>query len=272
MKKLLMAAFLATLFAAPALRAETGVLDSIAANNILRCGYLDWAPLSSRNPETGKLQGFYIDLTEELAHGLGWKVEWTEEIAINDFIPALDNRRIDMLCGPVTPAIQRVRYAYFTVPHFYAPYHAYVRAADKRFDGNPAAIDDPSVTIATLQGEMTGMAARAAYPRARLLEITPAQGPGQLYENVAARKADIVFQDPFTFSAYAHEGILRKLEGGDISFFQAGYAVKFGEDRLVTIINAAIQDLMNRGYIERLMKKYKMPETGAYLPADRFRK
>jgi polar amino acid transport system substrate-binding protein len=259
---------------ASTVHAEDDAFNRIIKTNTLRCGYMTWPPLSQKNPKTDKMEGMYIDLTEELAKGLGWKVEWIEEVALSDFVAALNTGRIDMMCAPLAPVIQRVKYAYFTLPHLYGPFRAYVREGDKRFDGKLEAINDATITISTMEGELTSIIARTNYPKAKVMEISQQQGAIQLFENVAAKKADVVFQDPFTFASYNEHNKekLRQVVGPDIGFFSANYAIKFGEDKLLQVINAATQELINRRYIEQLAKNYHLLEAGIYLPADGFKK
>lgn len=259
--------------AVTAKKSET-VYERIMRTKTLHCGYISWPPFSQKNPKTNKMEGMYVDLTEALAKGLGWKVEWTEEISTGDFITSLNAGRVDMMCAPMVPTAQRVTSAYFTAPHLYAPYRVYARADDMRFDNNIAAINDPNITISTMEGELTSIVAHNNFSNAKVLEISSQQGPAQLFENVATNKADVVFQDPFSYSAFneQNKGRLRQVIGEDVGFFSAGYALKFGENELKTVIDTATQDLINRRYIEKLAKDYRLLEAGLYLTADTYKK
>lgn len=250
------------------------VYDRVTKSKTLRCGYINWPPLSQKDPNTGKMSGMYIDMTEELARGYGWKVEWAEEIAPTDMIAALNSGRVDMMCAPFAPVPQRTQWAYFSRPHAYGPYKAYVRADDKRFDNNLAAINAPDIRISTIEGELTSIFARTGFPKASVNEISVVQGAAQLFENVATGKADIVFNDPFTFGAYDANnlGKLRAVQGEDIGAWSSNYVIKFGEDEFKYIIDAGLEDLINRRYIEKLAKDYQILDAGVYLTADGFKK
>ncbi|HAX91287.1 MAG TPA: hypothetical protein DCY07_03640, partial [Rhodospirillaceae bacterium] len=261
-------------FTASVAHAEDEAFNRVMKTNTLRCGYITWPPMSQKNPNTQKMEGLYIEMTEELARGLGWKVEWVEEVSMADFVAALNAGRIDMMCAPMAPALQRIKFAYFTTPQFYAPYRAYVRADEKRFDHKLTAINNPDVTIATMEGELTSVVARTQYPKAKVHEVSSQQGPAQLFQIVTSKKADVVFMDPFTFGTFdaSNKGVMRGVVGEDVGFFSGGYAIKFGEDKFMWVINAATQELINRRYIEQLAKNYHLLEAGIYLPADGFKK
>ena len=250
------------------------VYDRVSKSKTLRCGYINWPPLSQKDPNTGKMSGMYIDMTEELARGYGWKVEWAEEISPADMIAALNSGRVDMMCAPFAPVPQRTQWAYFSRSHAYGPLKAFVRVDDKRFDNNPAAINTPEVRISTIEGELTSVLARTGFPKASVTELSIVQGATQLFENVATGKADIVFNDPFTFSAYDanNPGKLRPIVGEDIGFFSSSYVIKFGENEFKYVIDAGLDDLINRRYIEKLAKDYQILDAGVYLTADDFKK
>jgi ABC-type amino acid transport substrate-binding protein len=260
---------------APSVQKQESVYERVTQSKILRCGYYTWPPFINKNIQTNKMEGLYVDLTEELAKGFGWKVEWVEEIASTDFITALNGNRVDMLCAPMAPVQQRTQWIYFSVPHFYVPYMAYARADDKRFDNNLQKINNPDYTLSTMEGELTSIVARTRYPKAKVLEISAIQGPAQLLENVVTGKADVILQDPFTFGTFdaANPGKLRKIPTTeDNGVFFAAYSMKRGEDDFKYMIDAAITELLDRGYIEKLAKDYKLLDLGIYLPADGYKK
>ncbi len=250
------------------------VYERVTSSKVLRCGYITWPPLSEKEPNTGKMKGMYIDLTEELARSFGWTVEWVEEIAPTDMASALNSGRVDMMCAPVAPVAQRVQWMYFSRPHAYGPYRAYVRADDARFDGNLAAIDSPEVRISTIEGELTSIVAHTNYPKAKVIELTMQQGSTNLFENVVTGKADIVFNDPFSFAAYdaTNPGKLRAVVGEDIGAWSSNYVIKFGEDQFKAVIDGGLEELLNRGYIKKIATDYQVLQAGIYMPADGFKK
>lgn len=248
---------------------KPSVYERVTQSKTLRCGYITWPPLSEKEIGSGKMKGLYIDLTEEIARGFGWRVEWIEEVSFTDFVTALQNDRIDMMCAPMTPTAERIPAVYFSRSHFYAPYRAYVRTGDTRFDDNLAAINMPDIRLSVLEGELSSTVARTNFPHAKMVELTALQGTTQLFENVVAGKADIIFQDPFTFATYdqSNPGKLQQVKGGDIGVFSANYAMKMDDTRFKWLIDSAIEDLLNRGYLDKLARDYHLLELGIYMPS-----
>jgi len=249
------------------------VYERVSSSKTLRCGYITWPPFSSKDSATGKVTGFYVDLTEELAKGYGWKVEWVEEVALGDFVASLNSGRIDMLCAPLAPVQQRTQWAYFSTPHFFAPINAYVRADNVRFDDAPEGINAPDVKLSTMEGELSSILARTVYPKAQVVEITSQQGNTQLFENVVTGKADIILQDPFSFDFYdrSNPGKLKLVPGATAGVFSAAFSMKFGEDAFKAVIDAGLGELQNRGYLKKIWTDYDFGKFNIYLPADGYK-
>jgi ABC-type amino acid transport substrate-binding protein len=232
----------------------------VTRTKTLRCGYYIWPTFLEKDLQTGQIKGIFVDAIEELAKGYGWKVEWTAEINLSDFASALDTNRIDMICAGLGIVPQRTAHALFSTPIGYMPIIAYGRADDARFDSNQAAVNSPNVTLSTMEGEITSMIARTQFPQAKVLEITSMQGGPILFENVAAKKADIVFQDPASFEAYNEHNPnkLKMIPDVGMGVFSVGYAIQADQTQFKWLIDTGIADLQNRGVIEQLFAKYKL--------------
>ncbi|NTU77067.1 MAG: hypothetical protein HGA90_04555 [Alphaproteobacteria bacterium] len=48
-------------------------LEQVKRTGVLRCGYLIWPPFNTKDPNTGKMGGFYYDLLEEMGRQLKLK-------------------------------------------------------------------------------------------------------------------------------------------------------------------------------------------------------
>ncbi len=79
-----------------------------------------YPPQSSLNEQTGKYEGFDIDVATEIATRLGVKVGW--QTPAWDVITAGSwNGRWDTTVGSMTPTNDRQKVLYFTQPYNYAP-------------------------------------------------------------------------------------------------------------------------------------------------------
>jgi ABC-type amino acid transport substrate-binding protein len=224
----------------------------------IRCGYVTWPPFFSKDVNTGKTSGFLNDYMEEFGRAFDLKIEWTEEVALSDVPAALNTGRIDAFCLPLGAVPSRAVNMNFSRVVAYFPFYAYVRKDDKRFDQDLLAINDPAVTLSTMEGEYTSILARTTYPKAKILEITSNQGSSTLFLNVANKKADVIFQDPGSFASYEAENpnILRKV-GGLVGSIPVGFPLKLDDAKIQRLFDYGVMDLENRQITRRLLKKYK---------------
>jgi polar amino acid transport system substrate-binding protein len=89
-----------------------------------------YPPQSSLNEQTGKFEGFDIDVATEIAKRLGVDVAW--ETPSWDVITAGSwNGRWDTTVGSMTPTNDRQKVLYFTQPYNYTPAVVVVSADDK---------------------------------------------------------------------------------------------------------------------------------------------
>jgi polar amino acid transport system substrate-binding protein len=71
--------------------------EPIAKTKVIRIAVnAIYPPMEYKDPETGKLQGFDVDLGQALARELGVTLEW-QESAFEQLIPSLTTGRVDMI-------------------------------------------------------------------------------------------------------------------------------------------------------------------------------
>ena len=90
-----------------------------------------YPPQSSLNEQTGKYEGFDIDVATEIAKRLGVEVAW--ETPAWDVITAGSwNGRWDTTVGSMTPTNDRQKVLYFTEPYYYTPAVVVVERGQRR--------------------------------------------------------------------------------------------------------------------------------------------
>jgi polar amino acid transport system substrate-binding protein len=111
-----------------------------------------YPPQSSLNEQTGKYEGFDIDVATEIAKRLGVDVAW--ETPAWDIITAGSwNGRWDTTVGSMTPTNDRQKVLYFTQPYNYTPAVVVVGADN----------DDVSDLSTDLDGKKIGVCAGCTY-------------------------------------------------------------------------------------------------------------
>lgn len=241
----------------PALAGET--FDRVMKSQTIRCGYFLWPPFLSKDVNTGAFSGVYYDIIEEMAKQLSLKVEWSDEVAFDSMLTGFD--RYDMICGPLTPAPARARAADFTTDIAYGAYYLYTKEGDMRFDNNFTAIDDPAIKVAVLDGEFGQIVAREDFPKAEQVPVNVlAAANATLMMTLASGKADISIIDAISANDFmkANPGKIRQVRGGPVRLLSISLAIPQDDYRFKRMLDIALQNLHDTGFIERLLKRYNI--------------
>ncbi|MDD5586861.1 MAG: transporter substrate-binding domain-containing protein [Alphaproteobacteria bacterium] len=239
--------------------AET-VYDRVTRTGVIRCGYTPYSVGLMKDPNTGKLGGIYYDIVQELAKNLSLKAEYVEEVGWGQQIEGLNNDRFDLICSPTSLNSGRARAADFTIPLYYSPVTIWARANDARFDGNMAAINDPSVKISTLDGEQTAVFARNFFPKAQQVALPQMSPFSDLMMQVTANKADVTFAEPFAVHEFmeTNPNSLRQVKTAKpLVIVPNVMPVKRDQFAFKEMIDNGLRELFNTGFIDRAIDKYE---------------
>lgn len=232
----------------------------VMRTNTLRCGYGFWEPGFSQDLQTGKLSGIFYDYLEAIGKHTGLKIEWAEEVGWGDFPTALNNGRIDAMCFGAWPKATTAREVLFTEPTYFLPIYAYVRAGDARFDRALEKINAPGIKIATMDSELSAELARTQFPLAQTLSVPQLSASGTLLLNVASGKADVTFTDAWTGAAFMAKNPGKvKVVALDRPLRLFGHTIPIGkgEYSLLSLLNAATEEIKTSGEFETIMQKYE---------------
>jgi len=219
-----------------------------------------------RDPNTGKMSGIFVETLEEAAKNLGLGVVWTEEVGYGTMVEGIKTNRYDLVPTGVWPNANRARYADFSMPLFYSGINVYARSDDKRFNGDSRELDDKSVTISTIDGTVQDAMARKDFPAAHILSHTEMSDPSAILLDVTGKKADVTLIEPGLVAIFlkSHPGTLKNVcSGKPIGVVGNTMMFKQGEPSFKAMLNTALAELINTGFVERLIKKYE-PSAGAY--------
>lgn len=268
LKHLLIVALLTLLASGVSAQAKEkeSLYDRVLRTGVVRACYAMNPPVLMKDPNTGQLSGIFYEAVNKAFANVGIKVEWTEEVGWGLFPATLmaDRCEIEACAAWVTPA--RAKVCDFSIPLFYSPLGVWVRPDDHRFDQDFLKINDPGVTCATLDGEMSSVVAKEQFPLAKVCELPQLGDISQNLLNVVTKKGDVAFVE----AAIAHNflkqnpGKLRNIAEKK-PFRVFGNAIMFKRDEVEFkhMVDLLFTDLLNSGYIETLIKKYE-PFPGAY--------
>ena len=241
----------------------------------IRVGYLSDgdAPNISRDPNTGKIFGIYVDALNNTAQILGLKVDYTEAVTWGTMIEGLNDGRYDVVPG-IWLNTQRGAAADLSKPLLYFAVGGYVRPNDHRFDTNQNNINDKSIRIATIDGEQSDLIARSLFPNATRISLPQNADLSQLLLSVSQNKADVTFTDTSNAGVYlkSNPGTVRNLNvNKPLEVFPSTYMVRKGEEQFLSLLNTSVDETINTGQAELLIKKYETTPGSLYAPSFPYR-
>lgn len=246
---------------APSAKPHETAYERVIRTGTIRCGYLVYDPEVIKDPNTGALSGWAIDIMSEAARKLSLQVDYVEEAPIASAFEGLKSGRYDALCTGMGETPERAREVIFTTPINYGLSFIYARPEDHRFDTDFDAINDPTVKIAVIDGEGAQIVADQRFPKAardRLPNLTPIQ---MVLDEVAAGKADIAIMQATPANLYmqANPGKVRLTSKTPVlAYPQAAGVFLNSETQLKSMVDAAIRALQLNGYVEQTLRKYNV--------------
>lgn len=234
--------------------------ERIIKSQKMRVGYISYPPSFIVEPNTKKLSGISHDILQKAAENLGIELEFSEEVAWSSMIEAVDARRVDIIGTSIWPTAARGKRADFVTPSFFSHVKAYVRADDNRFDGNIAAANAEGIRIAVIDGEIASSIAMSDFPKAQRVSLTQVSDVTQLLLEVASKKADITFVEPAIALAYANSNPNTIKEVANVKplrLFPNSFMIKKGEYKLKGMMDVAVDELVNTGFVEQVLEKYE---------------
>lgn len=247
--------------------------EKIIQSGVIRCGYVTYPPGLIKDPNTGKITGVFPDVLEEAAKNLGLKIEWAEEVGWGTMVEGLQTRRYDVICSPVWPLSQRAKVADFTQPIYFGGAEAYVRQDDTRFDADIEILNDPKYRIATIDGEVTEAIAQRDFPKANKLSLPQLTDISQALLSVAEKKADITFVEPFVaydFIKNNPDKIRPARPGKPIRLYANTLMLRQDNTILRRTLDNAIDELVNNGFVDQVLRKYESFPGAFYRRAQPF--
>lgn len=249
----------------PAVKSET-TFERVMRTGTLRCAYYVFPPVTRRDPNTGALSGFSVDMMERIAQSATLKIEWAEEIDFGNWQPGLKSKRFDAICTPMWPEPALAREALFTRPMFYSGIHAYARNDDRRFDNNLAAINDPGMTIACQEGNATLPVAQSIFPKAKILSLPQNAAASAPAEHVMAHKADVLLWDENGLAEFSKNNP-NSLHNVDpthpLKVMPFELMVGLDDATLRDFLDVSLQSLEDTGFTGQMLDKWEVAK-GSY--------
>lgn len=270
MKKILCALLLACLVSPVFAAEKESAYDRIMRTQTIRCGYGTNPPWIYRDLTTGEMKGPNVEIMQEIAKQLGFKLEWPEETGWANLPTSLAAGRVDVACSLLWTDPVRGKLVAYPKPLFYSAIHLYARADDKRFTGKAEEINRPDIRIAVQDGDINEALARRYFPEARLVSLPQASSWTEVYMNVTTGKADVTFADSISVDNFnkAQEKKMRRIAlPQPITVYGTAPAVGIQETALKEMLDTTITYLLDTGRIDEILKDFVRQYPDALVPA-----
>lgn len=236
-------------------------LARIKNDKVVVAGWAPYAPYASKNPTTGAVEGFYIDLFNRTAQEAGFRVQWVET-TWGTMIADLNTGKFQVMAAPVFRTIPRALEVSFTRPIDYFGYSAIARRNDSRFR-QIGDFNNASVKIAVTQGEVGHEFAQRQLPRAQLVVHRSGDISIALLDVIQGR-ADVGIADAWTIKQFAaaHPNEVQDLFGNR-PFYNvgAGWFVRQSDLQLLNFLNSSIDWLESSGTLQEIGSHYSLAST-----------
>lgn len=241
--------------------------DRVTQSGKIRAAYVVAEPFVMKDPNSGKLSGIFVEALEQAGKNLGLQIEWAEEASWGTMIEGLQANRYDLVSSGIWANSSRAKQVDFTIPLVYSGIGVYVRPNDNRFTGNLNAINSETVKIATIDGEMSDIISKTDFPKTQKESLPQLSDVSQVLLSVSQGKADVTFMQPFNAEQFlkSNPGTLKNIAAErPIRVFGNTMIFKPGEVQFKTMLNTALEELLNSGEIDRLIDKYETVPGGFY--------
>lgn len=237
------------------------VFDRVFKSRTIQCGYIIYEPIVMKDPNTGEMSGLVVDLMNEIAKraGTGFEVKWTVESSYGTFAEDMKRPNVDLMCATLWTMADTGVYGTSTVPLWYSGLGVYVRADDDRFT-DVSQFNDENVTISGTDGSISNVVAEQDYPKAKLLSLPPSTDYSVQMINVVNKKADVTFLEVNAVEEFMknNPGTLKNLvPSNPLRVYSNALLVKKGEQEMLNFMNMALTELVNDGFVDKLITKYE---------------
>ncbi len=203
--------------------------------------------------ESGNIIGFDIDLINAIAEDQGFAVE-VQNVGFDALIPAIQSGNIDIVASGMTITEEREEAVDFSEPYIEAGLAIAVAADNDEI----ASADDLQGMVAAAQIGSTGHQKAMEYKDAGILtEVKAFNTVDVVMMELVNGGADVVINDlPVTEAYIAQQPGNIKIVGEKLESESYGFAVRNGNEELLTMINTGLQNVIENGTYDELMEKY----------------
>ena len=235
---------------------DSAAIDKIKSNGVLKVGCKVDVPLFGyKNPETGKIEGFEIDLSKAVAKkifGDENKIEFTP-VTAKTRGPLIDSGELDMIAATYTINAERKKQYNFTDPYYTDPVGLLVKKAD----GIQSLKDLNGKTIAVPQGATTRKAVEEAAKKDNInVQFVEFPTYPECKAALMSGRAAAYAMDQSNLHGYVDDQTM--ILPDSFAPQEYGVATRKDNQELCDYVNQVIRDMKNSGEMDQLLTKWKL--------------
>lgn len=244
---------LATTLACAVMTRAQGTVDAIRARGELVVATdAVYRPFETKAKSGDRIEGFDVEVAEELAKALGVKLRWIDQ-EWSGVLGSLESGKADLVLAGVTITSERKARGYlYSRPYFLSGQAIARRKGDQRIR-KPEDLRDKLVSV---QAETTGQFAveKLGVPKSRQLRF---DGIQEGLQDVVNRKSDACVGDEPTIKAYLQQGYSEiELVGPAFVKENLGIVAWKGHEDLVSQVNRILSEMMVDGRYASFYEKW----------------
>lgn len=218
-------------------------------SGILRVGTdATYPPFETVNTETGKPEGFDIDLISEICRINGWKPEFIVT-PFDGMIPGLQSKKYDVAISSMTITPERQAVIDFSDPYYLAGQTLAVPLADN-------VIKTPDDLKGKRVGVQLGTTGELMAQKIQDAKVFSYDNIGAAFIDMQNGNLDAVLNDYPTTQAYIRAHGTAKTVGDILSKENYGIALRKDEPELRSAINKALAEIRSNGTYRTLHLKW----------------
>lgn len=235
--------------------------DKVVNSGTIKAAYTIYYPGCIKDGN-GNLKGVFIETIERAASDLNLKVEWVEEVGWGTQIAGLENDKFDMLGSSVWANPKRAKAATLSIPLYYSQLYVYTRADETKFDSikSYTELNKEDYLFTLVDGGTGQVIWKNMFPKSRNISLPESTDFGVSFADVTSRKADLIIMEPYQAEKFlaTNPNSIKKLDLDlPLKVYGNCFMFKKGEFEYEHMLNTVLQDLINEGFVDRLLEKYE---------------
>jgi putative glutamine transport system substrate-binding protein len=205
-----------------------------------------------KNPKTGKVEGFDIDIAKGLAKkilGDENKIEF-KEVTSKTRIPMLNNGEIDAIIATMTITEERKKEVDFSDVYFMAGQSLLVKKDSKI---NSVKDLKKGMTVLTAKGSTSAQNIRKVAPQVNVLEF---ENYAEAFTALKAGQGDALTTDNALLWGMAKQDPNYRVLDETFSKEPYGIAVRKGDKELLQVINEYLKEIKENGEYDKIYEKW----------------